>query len=78
MSVERRRSLINGEKQHNIAPISTWEEREFPMVFTKVDGWCDHKESTCVEDTRAPSSLQPIFGQSKILTSSTSLTNTAD
>jgi len=33
---------LEAQLQHNIAPISTWEEREFPMVFTKMDKWCDH------------------------------------
>lgn len=33
---------LEAQLQHNIAPISTWEEREFPMVFTKMDRWCDH------------------------------------
>lgn len=33
---------LEAQLQHNIAPISTWEEREFSMVFTKMDRWCDH------------------------------------
>lgn len=33
---------LEAQLQHNIAPLSTWEEREFPMVFTKLDKWCAH------------------------------------
>ena len=33
---------LEAQLQHNIAPISSWEEREFPMVFTKMDKWCTH------------------------------------
>ncbi len=33
---------LEAQLQHNMAPITTWEEREFPMVFTKMDKWCDH------------------------------------
>lgn len=33
---------LEAQLQHNIAPLSTWEEREFPMVFTKIDKWCAH------------------------------------
>jgi putative hydrolase of HD superfamily len=33
---------LEAQLQHNIAPLSTWEEREFPMVFTKMDKWCAH------------------------------------
>jgi putative hydrolase of HD superfamily len=33
---------LEAQLQHNIAPLSTWEEREFPMVFTKMDRWCEH------------------------------------
>lgn len=38
----------------------------------------ENKEATCVGDTQAPSSLQPIFLYSQILTSSTSITNKDD
>lgn len=33
---------LEAQLQHNIAPIDTWEEREYSMVFTKMDRWCDH------------------------------------
>jgi putative hydrolase of HD superfamily len=33
---------LEAQLQHNIAPLSSWEEREFPMVFTKMDKWCNH------------------------------------
>lgn len=33
---------LEAQLQHNIAPLNTWEEREFPMVFTKMDKWCVH------------------------------------
>ena len=33
---------LEAQLQHTIAPISTWEQREFPMVFTKMDPWCRH------------------------------------
>lgn len=33
---------LEAQLQHNIAPLSTWEEREFSMVFTKIDKWCAH------------------------------------
>lgn len=33
---------LEAQLQHNIAPLSTWEPREFPMVFTKMDKWCEH------------------------------------
>jgi putative hydrolase of HD superfamily len=33
---------LEAQLQHTIAPISTWEQREFPMVFTKMDTWCRH------------------------------------
>ena len=36
---------LEAQLQHNIAPIDTWEEREFPMVFTKMDTWCEHDEA---------------------------------
>ncbi len=36
---------LEAQLQHNIAPIQTWEEREFPMVFTKMDRWCEHDEA---------------------------------
>lgn len=33
---------LEAQLQHNIAPLITWEEREFSMVFTKMDKWCAH------------------------------------
>lgn len=33
---------LEAQLQHNIAPIGTWEEREFPMVLSKMDKWCGH------------------------------------
>jgi putative hydrolase of HD superfamily len=36
---------LEAQLQHNIAPLETWEEREFPMVFTKMDKWCEHDEA---------------------------------
>jgi putative hydrolase of HD superfamily len=33
---------LEAQLQHNIAPITSWEDREFPMVFTKMDKWCTH------------------------------------
>ena len=33
---------LEAQLQHNIAPIDAWEEREYSMVFTKMDRWCLH------------------------------------
>lgn len=33
---------LEAQLQHNIAPLSTWEEREYSLVFSKMDKWCKH------------------------------------
>lgn len=38
------RALDNLEVQiqHNLAPLETWEDREFELVYTKMDHHCSH------------------------------------
>lgn len=36
---------LEAQLQHNIAPIESWEPREYMLVFTKMDRWCGHDQA---------------------------------